>query len=85
MVGRWVYALKPMQMGLKNSRHVIDYDEMFSPTANLTMQKAAQENLILHQIDVKTAHLHAPIDFDIYMTEPQGYEITSKKGEMLVC
>lgn len=29
------------------------------------MQKAAQENLILHQMDVKTAYLHAPIDCEI--------------------
>ena len=36
----------------------VDYEETFSPTANLTsirvlMQKAVQENLILHQMDVK--------------------------------
>lgn len=35
----------------------VDYDETFSHTANMTsvrvlMQKAAQENLILHQMDV---------------------------------
>lgn len=49
------------------------------------MQKEAQENLILHQMDVRTAYLHAPIDFEIYMTQPEGYEVTSDKGEMLMC
>ena len=80
--GRWVYALKTNADGSTKfkARYVakgysqkqgVDYDETFSPTANLTsvrvlMQKAAQENLILHQMDVKTAYLHAPIDFEIY-------------------
>lgn len=64
----------------------IDYGETFSPTANLTsirvlLQKAAQENLLLHQMDVKTAYLHAPIDYEIYIDQPEGYE----EGEGLVC
>ena len=33
-------------------------------------------------MDVKTAYLHAPIDGDIYMEQPEGYE---KEGEKLVC
>lgn len=45
----------------------IDYGETFSPTAILTsvrvlIQKAAQENMLIHQMDVKTVYLHAPID-----------------------
>lgn len=53
----------------------VEYVETFSPTANFTrvrvlMQKAAQKDLILHQMDVKTAYLHAPIDFEIYMEQP---------------
>ncbi len=40
---------------------------MFSSTADMTsvhvlMQLAAQYDLELHQMDVKTAYLHAPID-----------------------
>jgi len=47
----------------------VDYGETFFPSANFTsvrvlMQKAAQEN----QMDVKTAYLHAPIDYEIYST-----------------
>ena len=47
--------------------HGIDYEETFSPTANITsirilMQFAAQYDLTVHQMDVKTAFLHAPID-----------------------
>ena len=96
--GRWVYSIKEDNDGREqykarfvakgySQRAGIDYGETFSPTANLTsvrvvMQKAAQENLVLHQMDVKTAYLHAPIDRDIYMDQPEGYE---KVGENLVC
>ena len=88
--GRWVYSIKEDSDGHDrykakfmakgySQRAGIDYGETFSPTANLTsvrvvMQKAAQDNLILHQMDVKTAYLHAPIVRDIYMEQPEGYE-----------
>lgn len=39
------------------------------------MQKAAQENWLLHQMDVKTAYLNAPIDYQIYMEQPEGYKV----------
>lgn len=96
--GRWVYSIKNDIDGHDQykarfvakgycQRAGIDYGETFSPTANLTsirvvMQKAAQDDLILHQMDVKTGYLHAPIDRDIYMEQPEGYE---KEGEKLVC
>ena len=99
--GRWVFALKKNIDGSEKykARYVakgysqkmgVDYEETFSPTANLTsvrvlMQKAAQENLILHQMDVKTAYLNAPIDCEIYMEQPEGYEIKSSTKEKLVC
>lgn len=72
-----------------SQKYGVDYEETFSPTANMTsvrvlMQKAAQENLILHQMDVKTAYLHAPIDCDIYLEQPEGYETKSQKNEKLV-
>lgn len=56
-----------------------DYAETFSPTADLTnvrvvLQKAAQENLLLHQMDVKTMNLHTPIDFEIHINPPEGYQ-----------
>lgn len=45
----------------------IDYNETFSPTDDMTsvrglMQIAAQYGLELHQMDVKTEYLHAPVD-----------------------
>lgn len=46
---------------------------------------AVQENLTLHQMDVKTAYLHVPMDCEVYMEQPEGFEIKSKTGEHLVC
>ena len=96
--GKWVYSIKSDIEGTDkykarfvakgySQRVGIDYGETFSPTANLTsvrvlLQKAAQEDLLLHQMDVKTAYLHAPIDYEIYIDQPEGYE---EKGEDLVC
>jgi len=64
----------------------VDYGETFFPTANFTsvrvlMQKAAQEN----QMDVKTAYLHAPIDYEIYMEQPERYDVKSQTNEKMVC
>lgn len=99
--GRWVYAIKSNadQSETYKARYVakgynqvmgIDYKETFSPTANLTsvrilMQMAAQYDLELHQMDVKTAYLHAPIDCDVYMEQPEGFEVKSDTSEKLVC
>ena len=43
------------------------------------MQKAAQEDLILHQMDVKTAYMHAPIGCELYTDPPEGYEEKSDR------
>lgn len=98
--GRWVYAVKenPVETIYK-ARYVakgysqlagLDYNETFSPTADMTsvrvlMQLAVQYSLELHQMDVKTAYLHAPIDCEIYMEQPEGFEVKSERGEKLVC
>lgn len=51
----------------------------------MLMQHAVQNNMITHQMDVKTAYLNAPIDCDIYMEQPKGFEEVGKNGEKLVC
>lgn len=68
----------------------MNYKETFPPTASMTSirvlaQKVAQDNLTVHQMDVKTAYLHAPIKFDLYIEQPEGYEVTSSEGDKLVC
>jgi len=70
--------------------HGVDYDEIFSPTTRFTtirmlLQKAVDESLHLYQMDVKGAYLNAPIDKDICVQQPQGYESTDNSGTRLKC
>jgi len=67
----------------------VDYQKTFAPTANLKsvralLQIAAQHNLILHQMDVKTTYLNAPIDCEIYMDQAEGFEAPSSSNGRLV-
>ena len=67
----------------------IDYQETFAPMANLTPVRvllpiAAQHDLILHQMDVKTAYLNVPIDCEIYVDQTEGFEVSSNSDGRLV-
>ena len=68
----------------------IDYHETFSPTVRITsvrilMQLAIQMGMVVHQMDVKTAYLNAPIDCELYIEQPEGYERKGPNGQKLVC
>ena len=68
----------------------IDYHETLSPTAHLTairvlIQLAAQFNLTLHQMDVESAFLNAPMDCKLFIEQLEGFAVAGKKGEHLVC
>lgn len=97
--GRWVYAIKEgIDEEHFKARYVAqgftqvqgtDYFETFSPTAKMSsirimMQLAAEFDLTIHQMDVKTAFLNAPIDCEIYVKQPEGFEVKGENGEMLV-
>ena len=86
---RWVYTVKEKENGgvRYKARYVakgysqvpeIDYFETFSPTAKITsirllMQLALDFSFDLHQMDVKTAYLNAPIDCELYFEQPEGF------------
>ena len=52
-------------------------------TIRMLMQVAAQYNMFVHQLDVKTAFLNAPIDHEVYVKQPDGFQET-RKGVKLV-
>ena len=99
--GRWVYAIKPgpNDEDIYKARYVakgfgqtygVDYFTTFAPTTRLStirmvIQVAVQCDYIIHQMDVKSAYLNAPIDCEVYMEQPEGYEVQSKDGKKYVC
>lgn len=63
----------------------IDYNETTAPTAaanstRLFFAMAAHHDWHVHQMDVKTAFLHAPLQEELYMRPPQG--IPELKGKV---
>ena len=98
--GRWVYAVKqgPDDKDVFKARFVakgfsqtygVDYFSTFAPTARLStirmvIQIAVSSNYLIHQMDVKSAYLNAPIDCELYMDQPKGYELFSNDGSKYV-
>lgn len=66
----------------------VDYNEIFSPVVKhcsirVLLALVAQFDLELVQLDVKTAFLHGDLDEEIYMSQPDGFQVNEK--EELVC
>lgn len=45
------------------------------------MQLAVQYSFTVHQMDLKSACLHAPIDCKLFVEHLQGFGITDKEGK----
>eukprot|EP00873_Tetraselmis_striata_P010320 jgi/Tetstr1/430584/TSEL_020381.t1 len=70
-------------------RHGIDYAESFAPTVKFTTIRvlfaiAVQYGWNIHQVDVDTAFLYAPVEEEIYMRPPPGYEQYDARGRPMV-
>ena len=81
------YKVRLVAQGYSQQRG-LDYDETFSPVVRTESVRAlialaAKNNMILHQLDVTTAFLNGTLDEEIYMKQPEGFEIKGK--EHLVC
>nr|GEU71132.1 zinc finger, CCHC-type [Tanacetum cinerariifolium] len=56
----------------------IDYFDTYAPVARITtirllLALAAIHNLVIHQMDVKTAFLNGDFDEEVYMKQPEGF------------
>ncbi|GJW67627.1 putative RNA-directed DNA polymerase [Tanacetum coccineum] len=73
---KWVYKLKTEE---HTSRL------RFSPVVNMgsirvVLGLAASLDLEVEQMDVKTAFLHGDLDKEIYMEQPEGFQVKGKEG-----
>lgn len=62
----------------------VDYYETFSPVVKLTSLRtllalANEENMVMRQLDVKTAYLHGVLEEEVFMEQPPGSSMTSQK------
>lgn len=67
----------------------LNYGETLSPTASMMnikvlMQMMTQEDIFVHHMVVKTAFLHAPIECELYIDEPEGYLMKSQRNKTRV-
>ena len=65
-----------------------DYDETFCPvirqeSLRVLIAQSVQYGLDLHQMDVTTAFLNGTLEEEVFMQQPEGYEV--KGEEKLVC
>ena len=63
----------------------IDYNDIFSPVVKITtirivLSIVAADELHLEQLDVKTAFLHGDLEEDIYMVQPEGFQVVGKEN-----
>lgn len=71
-----------------SQKYGIDFEEKFAPVVRFSSIRtllafAANNNMIVHQIDIVTAFLNGELQEEVYMQQPPGYEIPGK--ESLVC
>ena len=60
----------------------IDFNETFAPVACMDIVRtvlaiAAQNKRHVHQMDVKLAFLNEYLEEEVYVEQPQGYEVPS--------
>ena len=68
----------------------MDYVHTYSNTIAMNTLRilfalAAQNDLELTSVDVRTAYLYGDLDEEIYMRQPKGFEKHSETGETMVC
>ncbi|CAA7032829.1 unnamed protein product [Microthlaspi erraticum] len=62
----------------------VDYTEVFAAvarmdTVRMILAVAAHKGWTVYQLDVKSAFLHGKLEEDVYVEQPQGYEVSDKK------
>jgi len=69
-------------------REGVDFDEVFAPVARMEsirmlLAVAAQENWLVHHMDVKSAFLNGELKEEVYVRQPPGFIATGHEGKVL--
>ena len=67
-----------------------DVHQTFAPVAKLSSMRvvfaiSTKKNWELDNMDVVTAFVQSPVDEDVYVRQPKGYERRGRHGQRLVC
>ncbi|GJX34125.1 putative RNA-directed DNA polymerase [Tanacetum coccineum] len=81
---RPTYKARLVVKGFSQKR-CIDFDKIFSPVVKMgsirvVLGLAASLDLEVEQMDVKTAFLHGDLDKEIYMEQPEGFQVKGNQG-----
>ena len=67
----------------------VDYDQTFSPTVRFESIRqlvalGASEGMEMHQMDVTTAFLYAPLAEEVFMEHPEGTVEPGNEGKVML-
>ncbi|KAJ0829337.1 putative RNA-directed DNA polymerase [Helianthus annuus] len=70
-----------------SQKYGIDYEETFAPVARfetirLVIAIAALRGWILHQLDVKSAFLNGDLEEEIYVEQPEGFQVKGEESKV---
>ena len=73
--------------GYLSQKEGIEYEETFSPSARYTtirslVSLAAIMGWNIHKMDVKTTFLNGTIDEEVYIKQPEGFEVNSRDSHV---
>uniref|UniRef100_A0A2N9FQW9 Reverse transcriptase Ty1/copia-type domain-containing protein n=1 Tax=Fagus sylvatica TaxID=28930 RepID=A0A2N9FQW9_FAGSY len=76
-------------MQSKDADDSVDFVDTYSPVAKfasvrIIMVVAARLDLELHQLDVKTTFLNGDLKEEIYMDQPDGFQIKGQEGKAIL-
>lgn len=68
-------------------RHGIDYEEVFAPVARIEtirfiLALAASNTWEVHHLDVKTTFLHGELKEEVYVRQPEGFEVKGSEDKV---
>ena len=53
-------------------------------SVRMSLQAAVDQDIVVHRMGVKGAYLNAPIDQELYVRQPKGFEKCNHENEELV-